>query len=59
MSDRISCKAHILNNVSCTSGGPGAPAKAYIQQNGFAIQRARSEHYDLVGFDPRGVGESE
>lgn len=40
-------------------GGPGASGVDYVQQYAdYLIRPEVREHYDLVGFDPRGVGQS-
>jgi pimeloyl-ACP methyl ester carboxylesterase len=40
-------------------GGPGASGVDFIRDSvGFAVGEALQEQYDVVGFDPRGVGES-
>lgn len=40
-------------------GGPGASGVEYVQQYADYLLRPEvREHYDLVGFDPRGVGDS-
>ncbi|MFF0624986.1 alpha/beta hydrolase [Streptomyces sp. NPDC004296] len=39
-------------------GGPGGSGVARLTQKGVALQRQLAGAYDLVGFDPRGVGGS-
>lgn len=39
-------------------GGPGVPGLTYASSLGWSLPPAVAESYDLVGFDPRGVGES-
>jgi pimeloyl-ACP methyl ester carboxylesterase len=39
-------------------GGPGAPAREYLRLSAFAIPSEIKQRFDLVAFDPRGVGES-
>jgi pimeloyl-ACP methyl ester carboxylesterase len=39
-------------------GGPGAPSVDYLQAQGAGIFRALNARFDIVGFDPRGVGQS-
>ncbi len=40
-------------------GGPGAPGTTFADQAPLAFNRALLERYDVVGFDPRGTGESD
>jgi pimeloyl-ACP methyl ester carboxylesterase len=39
-------------------GGPGAPAVDYLQGAGAGIFSALNARFDIVAFDPRGVGQS-
>jgi pimeloyl-ACP methyl ester carboxylesterase len=39
-------------------GGPGGPAVAYLRAAGAGIFSALNARFDIVGFDPRGVGQS-
>jgi pimeloyl-ACP methyl ester carboxylesterase len=39
-------------------GGPGGTQVDFLQTGGSALFDAINEHYDIVGFDPRGVGQS-
>jgi len=39
-------------------GGPGGPGVALPQLFAMVMSPTVTEHYDLIGFDPRGVGES-
>jgi pimeloyl-ACP methyl ester carboxylesterase len=39
-------------------GGPGAPAVDYLQTAGAGIFSALNARFDIVAFDPRGVGQS-
>jgi pimeloyl-ACP methyl ester carboxylesterase len=39
-------------------GGPGASAVAYLRGIAELLPRRVREHFDLVSFDPRGIGES-
>jgi pimeloyl-ACP methyl ester carboxylesterase len=40
-------------------GGPGAPAAIYVEALGADLFPALNEHFDIIGMDPRGVGESQ
>jgi pimeloyl-ACP methyl ester carboxylesterase len=46
-----------LGSMVVDPGGPGAPATTYASDGGWGD--ALTEHYDIVGMDPRGVGESD
>ncbi|KAH8102145.1 hypothetical protein BXZ70DRAFT_55785 [Cristinia sonorae] len=40
-------------------GGPGVSGKSFITRYGYLLQTLVGNDYDIVGFDPRGVGDSE
>jgi pimeloyl-ACP methyl ester carboxylesterase len=40
-------------------GGPGAPAAIYVEFFGADLFPALNEHFDIIGMDPRGVGDSQ
>ncbi len=48
-----------IGSLLVNPGGPGAPGTTFADQAPFAFNRAVLERYDVVGFDPRGTGESE
>ncbi|THH28991.1 hypothetical protein EUX98_g5194 [Antrodiella citrinella] len=39
-------------------GGPGGAGKPFVTKRGNLLQNYIGEEYDLVGFDPRGIGET-
>ena len=45
-----------LGSLVVNPGGPGAPGTDYAASGSFG--RALQQHYDIVGFDPRGTGGS-
>ena len=51
-------QAHRIGSLFFNLGGPGAPAVDFLQAGGVAIFDALNERYDIVGFDPRGTGQS-
>jgi pimeloyl-ACP methyl ester carboxylesterase len=49
-------QAHRIGSLFFNLGGPGAPSIDFLQGGGVALFDALNERYDIVGFDPRGVG---
>ncbi|WP_345752022.1 alpha/beta hydrolase [Microbacterium rhizophilus] len=48
-----------LGSLLVNPGGPGASGYDFIEQSvDFAVSERLQERYDVVGFDPRGVGRS-
>jgi pimeloyl-ACP methyl ester carboxylesterase len=47
-----------IGSLVVNPGGPGVSGKAYAQAADRAFGRPVTSHYDVVGFDPRGVGDS-
>jgi pimeloyl-ACP methyl ester carboxylesterase len=47
-----------LGSLVVNPGGPGAPGADYAAQAGLAFTDPVRDHYDVVGFDPRGTGDS-
>jgi pimeloyl-ACP methyl ester carboxylesterase len=48
-----------IGSLVVNPGGPGVSGKAYAQAAFQAFGRAVTQNYDVVGFDPRGVGDSD
>ncbi|QIG44879.1 alpha/beta hydrolase [Nocardioides anomalus] len=46
-----------IGSMVVDPGGPGAPATTYASDGGWGD--ALREHFDIVGMDPRGVGQSD
>ena len=46
-----------IGSMVVDPGGPGAPATSYASDGSWG--EALKEHFDIVGMDPRGVGESD
>ncbi|KAI9056407.1 alpha/beta-hydrolase [Trametes sanguinea] len=46
-------------SVFLNPGGPGSPGKWLATQMGPYVQMLLGEDYDVIGFDPRGIGETE
>ena len=51
-------KAHRTGALFINYGGPGGDAVATTQAIGADLFGAVNDHFDLVAFDPRGVGET-
>lgn len=48
-----------IGSLLVNPGGPGASGYDFIAQSvDFAVSEALQERYDIIGFDPRGVGRS-
>ncbi|HEX5858892.1 MAG TPA: alpha/beta hydrolase [Microbacterium sp.] len=48
-----------IGSLLTNPGGPGASGVSLIRDSiGFAVGEPLQERYDVIGFDPRGVGES-
>lgn len=47
-----------IGSLVVNPGGPGAPGTTYAAQARQVLRDPLLEHYDIVGFDPRGTGSS-
>jgi pimeloyl-ACP methyl ester carboxylesterase len=47
-----------IGSLVVNPGGPGAPGTSYAQQASQVFRDALNDRYDVVGFDPRGTGDS-
>ncbi len=50
--------AERVGSLVVNPGGPGAPGTSYAEQASDVFRSAIVDHFDVVGFDPRGTGES-
>ncbi len=50
--------ANRIGSLFFNFGGPGGPAVDYLQAAGAGLFATLNERFDIVGFDPRGVGQS-
>ncbi|WP_177212879.1 alpha/beta hydrolase [Geodermatophilus ruber] len=50
--------AQRIGSLFFNLGGPGAPAVQLMQTSGASILTSLNERFDIIGFDPRGVGQS-
>jgi pimeloyl-ACP methyl ester carboxylesterase len=48
-----------IGSLFVNFGGPGAPAVSIIKEIGAGLFASLNDRFDIVGFDPRGTGESE
>ena len=51
-------QANKIGSLFFNFGGPGGPAVEYLQAAGAGLFSTLNERFDIVGFDPRGVGQS-
>jgi len=51
-------RAHRIGSLFFNFGGPGGTAVDYLQGNGAGIFADLNKRFDIVAFDPRGVGQS-
>jgi pimeloyl-ACP methyl ester carboxylesterase len=49
---------HKIGSLFFNFGGPGAPAAIYVEFFGADLFPALNERFDIIGMDPRGVGDS-
>jgi pimeloyl-ACP methyl ester carboxylesterase len=47
-----------IGSLVINPGGPGEPGTSYAELGGQAFGQPLLDHFDLVGFDPRGTGQS-
>jgi pimeloyl-ACP methyl ester carboxylesterase len=52
-------KAHRIGSLVTNPGGPGGSGVKFIRESAQSFGKELKSRFDLVGFDPRGVGESE
>jgi pimeloyl-ACP methyl ester carboxylesterase len=55
---RLKSSGHHDGSLFINPGGPGGSAISYVRAARSVIPSAVRKHYDVVGYDPRGVGES-
>ena len=48
----------VIGSLLVNPGGPGGSGYDYVDHAPFIVSEQVREHFDLVGFDPRGVGRS-
>ncbi|PVG82438.1 alpha/beta hydrolase [Nocardioides gansuensis] len=55
---RVPARGQALSSMVVNPGGPGAPGTDYAAAAGRVFREPLRRHFDIVGFDPRGTGES-
>ena len=55
---RLKAKNNTLGSLILNPGGPGGSGITYARAAEYVVSPSILENYDIVGFDPRGVGES-
>jgi pimeloyl-ACP methyl ester carboxylesterase len=55
---RLSAKENTLGSLILNPGGPGGSGISYARAAQFVTTEVIRANFDIVGFDPRGVGES-
>ena len=55
---RLKAKENTLGALVLNPGGPGGSGIQYARAAQWVVSQQILENYDIVGFDPRGVGES-
>jgi pimeloyl-ACP methyl ester carboxylesterase len=55
---RVPASGHRIGSLVVNPGGPGAAGTGYAAAGGAVFGAPLLEHYDIVGFDPRGTGHS-
>ncbi|CAL1709998.1 unnamed protein product [Somion occarium] len=55
---RLKAESDRLGSILFNPGGPGATAKSVITKKGDRLQLRVGKRYDIIGFDPRGIGET-
>ncbi|HRD60386.1 MAG TPA: alpha/beta hydrolase [Nocardioides sp.] len=48
-----------VGSLVVNPGGPGAPGTSYAENSSFAFRDVIRERFDIIGFDPRGTGDSD
>jgi pimeloyl-ACP methyl ester carboxylesterase len=56
--DRVQATGNRLGSLLVNPGGPGASGLQFLQEVYPALTSGLTTHFDIIGFDPRGVGAS-
>jgi pimeloyl-ACP methyl ester carboxylesterase len=57
--ERPATDAPVLGDIVINPGGPGGSGVHYLESQSFYFPAALTDHFNLVSFDPRGVGQSD
>jgi pimeloyl-ACP methyl ester carboxylesterase len=57
--ERPATDAPVLGDIVINPGGPGGSGVQYLQSESFYFPAGLTDHFNLVSFDPRGVGQSD
>ncbi len=55
---RVPAGGQAIASMVVNPGGPGAPGTSYAEAAGRVFREPLLQHFDIVGFDPRGTGDS-
>jgi pimeloyl-ACP methyl ester carboxylesterase len=59
LKDPAADPAQRVGSLIVNPGGPGAPGTSYAENSSFAFRQVLRDDFDIVGFDPRGTGDSD
>ncbi len=57
--ERPATDAPVLGDVVINPGGPGGSGVQYLEAESYIFPAELTDHFNLVSFDPRGVGQSD
>ena len=57
--ERPATDAPVLGDIVINPGGPGDSGVQYLESESFYFPAELTDHFNLVSFDPRGVGQSD
>jgi pimeloyl-ACP methyl ester carboxylesterase len=57
--DRLPATGHRIGSLLVNPGGPGASGLQFMPQIAPLLTAGLRQHFDIIGFDPRGVGASD
>ena len=58
LKDPADSTADRVGSLVVNPGGPGAPGTSYAESSSFAFRDVIRRDFDIIGFDPRGTGDS-
>ena len=57
--ERPATDAPVLGDIVINPGGPGGSGVQYLEYESYYFPAELTDHFNLVSFDPRGVGQSD